>query len=112
MPTKKPAPRVVARWDGGMADALRAALRMSNERFAGHLGVAVRTVAIWRARPTVVPREPLQEVLDVALANASTGDQQRFWLLAGARRVPVRVDQREDVTARFEAPAFVGGEPR
>jgi 8-oxo-dGTP diphosphatase len=37
--------QVIASWTGGQADALRQALRMTNESFADHLGVAVRTVA-------------------------------------------------------------------
>ena len=43
----------------GQEDTLthyRQALRMTNETFAEHLGVAVRTVAYWRARPDVEPR--------------------------------------------------------
>lgn len=36
---------VVAAWTGRRADTLRQALRMTNETFAEHLGVAVRTVA-------------------------------------------------------------------
>ena len=36
---------VIASWTGRHADALRQALRMTNESFAEHLGVAVRTVA-------------------------------------------------------------------
>jgi len=34
---------------GRAACALQAALRMSNEAFAEHLGIAVRTVAAWQA---------------------------------------------------------------
>ena len=52
---------VVASWTGDRADALRQALRMTNESFAGHLGVAVRTVAYWRNRPEIVPRPAMQE---------------------------------------------------
>jgi transcriptional regulator with XRE-family HTH domain len=36
---------VVASWTGARADALRQALRMTIEDFAGHLGVAARTAA-------------------------------------------------------------------
>ena len=34
---------VVSSWTGARADALRWALRMTNEAFAEHLGVGVRT---------------------------------------------------------------------
>ena len=42
--------QVVATWTGARADALRRALRMTNESYAEHLGVAVRTVAYWRQK--------------------------------------------------------------
>ena len=61
---------VVATWTGGQADALRQALRMTNEAFAERLGVAVRTVAYWRHRSDVVPRPVMQGILDTALAQA------------------------------------------
>jgi hypothetical protein len=71
----------VASWNGGKANALRRALRMTNEQFAEHLGVAVRTVAYWRRRPDMVPRMATQEILDAALARASEQNSQHFWLL-------------------------------
>jgi DNA-binding transcriptional regulator YiaG len=46
---------LVAVWTGERADTLRQALRMTNEAFAEHLGIAVRTVAYWRARPMSSP---------------------------------------------------------
>ena len=42
-------------WTGWHADALRRALRMTNEEFAEHLDVAVRTVVYWRTRPGAPP---------------------------------------------------------
>src|SRR6266567_1159152 len=72
---------VVASWTGRRADALRRALRMSNESFAGHLGIAVRTVAYWRERPDVIPRPAMQEVLDTALAMASASVRAQFSLI-------------------------------
>jgi transcriptional regulator with XRE-family HTH domain len=72
---------VVASWTGKRADALRQALRMTNESFAGHLGVAVRTVAYWRQRPDVIPRPSMQEILDVALARAGDTARAQFALL-------------------------------
>jgi hypothetical protein len=76
---------VVASWTGRRADALRHALRMTNESFAGHLGVAVRTVAYWRQRPDVIPRPSMQEILDVALARAGDSGHAQFALLIGER---------------------------
>ena len=54
----------VASWDGGKADALRRALRMTNEQFAEHLGIAVRTVAYWRKNPDMAPLPATQEFGD------------------------------------------------
>jgi len=71
----------VASWDGGKADALRRALRMTNEQFAEHLGIAVRTVAYWRKDPEMVPLPATQEILDAALANAPEQAKAQFWLL-------------------------------
>jgi hypothetical protein len=76
---------VVASWTGGRADTLRQALRMTNEAFAEHLGVAVRTVAYWRALPDVIPRPVMQEMLDVALARAPEQVRAQFGLLLAER---------------------------
>lgn len=92
---------VVAAWTGRRADTLRQALRMTNETFAEHLGVAVRTVAYWRARPDVVPRPVMQEMLDVALAlhpsrpalnsgccsPSASMARRRRWPARGSRRL-------------------------
>jgi hypothetical protein len=76
---------VVASWTGNKADALRQALRMTNETFAGHLGVAVRTVAYWRERPGVIPRPAMQEILDTALARAPVPARTQFALILAER---------------------------
>lgn len=59
--------QVITSWTGGHADALRQALRMTNESFAEYLGVAVRTVAYWRKNPAITPTPANQETLDAAL---------------------------------------------
>jgi tetratricopeptide (TPR) repeat protein len=87
----------VASWTGSKADALRQALRMSNEAFADYLGVAVRTVAYWRKRPDVVPRPAMQEALDTALERASDRVKEQFHLLVG---------QRESVSDTASTPAL------
>ncbi len=72
---------VVDIWTGHRANALRVALRMTNESFAQHLGTAVRTVAKWNAQPDLVPVSELQRALDTALSHASDTEQARFALL-------------------------------
>jgi hypothetical protein len=81
---------VVASWTGSRADALRQALRMTNETFAAHLGVAVRTVAYWRALPDVIPRAGMQEILDKALAQATEPVRAQFRLLNAERENDTR----------------------
>ena len=74
--------QVVASWTGGHADLLRQSLRMTNESFAEHLGVAVRTVAYWRERPESIPKPAMQETLDAALERAPERVRAQFALLA------------------------------
>ncbi|HJT02625.1 MAG TPA: transcriptional regulator, partial [Pseudonocardiaceae bacterium] len=65
-------------WTGHSACALQAALRLTNESFAEHLGVAVRTVAAWHQKPTLKPKSEMQQLLDTALDQASPMAQARF----------------------------------
>jgi hypothetical protein len=62
---------------------LQAALRMSNEAFAEHLGIAVRTVAAWHQKPGLRPRPEMQQVLDAALARVPAAAGERFAVLTG-----------------------------
>ncbi len=57
---------------------------MSNESFARHLGVAVRTVATWHQRPDVTPRSEMQQLLDTALDRAPEVAKARFATLTDA----------------------------
>src|ERR1700733_2901563 len=75
--------QVITSWTGAHADALRQALRMTNESFAESLGVAGRTVAYWRKRPGIVPQPAMQEILDVALERAPDRAKAQFALLMG-----------------------------
>jgi DNA-binding transcriptional regulator YiaG len=54
----------VSGWTGRTACQLQASLRMSNESFAAHLGVAVRTVASWHQKPDLRPRPEMQQLLE------------------------------------------------
>jgi hypothetical protein len=93
---------VATGWTGRAACALQAALRMSNEAFAEHLGIAVRTVAAWHQKPGLRPRPEMQQVLDAALARAPAAAGERFAVLTGepARAVSARAD--DDVAAEAE----------
>lgn len=73
---------VIDRWSGATACTLQAALRMTNEAFAGHLGVAVRTVASWHAEQGIVPRSEIQAALDTAFERAGEAVRQRFGALS------------------------------
>src|SRR5580700_12084353 len=75
--------QVIATWSGGHADLLRQAFRMTNESYAAHLSVSVRTVANWRGNPEVIPRPAIQEILDVALERAPDRVKAQFAVLMG-----------------------------
>ncbi|GAA3599449.1 helix-turn-helix domain-containing protein [Kribbella ginsengisoli] len=69
---------VIDQWTGRHARALQAAMRLTSEAFAEHLGISPRTVAKWRRRPDIVPSAQLQEALDTSLRLASPEAQTRF----------------------------------
>ncbi|MDI5964837.1 hypothetical protein [Streptantibioticus silvisoli] len=83
--------RPVDHWNGELASALQSALRMTNEGFAEHLGVGVRTVAEWHRSPRITPMKWVQSVLDTALEQAAEHDRQRFTDIASIGRPPVAV---------------------
>ena len=74
---------VVTGWTGRSACALQTALRMSNEAFAEHLDIGVRTVAAWHQKADLRPRPEMQQLLDTALARASADVGERFAVLTG-----------------------------
>jgi hypothetical protein len=75
--------QLIASWTAGHADALRSSLRMTNESFAEHLGVGVRTVAYWRKQPEIIPKPRIQEILDTALERAPDRAKAQFANLVG-----------------------------
>lgn len=77
-------PVMLVDWTGRTAEALQFALRMTNDEFAQHLGVAVRTVAGWHETPSTVPRRRLQQLLDVVYERISGPVLRRFQARAGA----------------------------
>lgn len=81
----------VINWTGQAACALQSALRMTNEAFAAHLGIGIRTVASWHQRPEMVPKAVMQQVLDEALQRASIDQKRRFAQLVGT-------DVADDIT--------------
>jgi hypothetical protein len=101
--------QVITSWTGGHADALRQSLRMGNETYAEHLGVAVRTVANWRKSPGVVPKPAIQEILDAALDRASDRVKAQFAQLVSQTADIGQVCQPES----FQVPgmALLGASP-
>jgi tetratricopeptide (TPR) repeat protein len=69
---------VVGTWKGRHANALQRAFRLTNEGFADRLGVAVRTVAKWNARPDLEQVPEMQQVLDTVLSQAPGEVKARF----------------------------------
>ncbi len=79
---------VIDEWTGRHANALRAALRLTNEAFAEHLGISPRTVTKWRERPEMVPSPHLQEALDTSLRDAGPDAKLRFAANLGLQPPP------------------------
>jgi transcriptional regulator with XRE-family HTH domain len=101
--------QVITSWTGGQADALRQALRMTNESFGEHLGVAARTVANWRKNPAITPTPAVQETLDTALERAADRAKAQFAVLIGQ----AEHDRPSDHVESFELPggALLGASP-
>jgi tetratricopeptide (TPR) repeat protein/transcriptional regulator with XRE-family HTH domain len=100
--------QVIASWTGGQADALRQSLRMTNESFAGYLGVAARTVAYWRRQPDMIPKAAIQETLDAALERAPARAKAQFALLTGEAEHGRRAERAEafEMPVRVPAPSL------
>lgn len=71
----------VASWTGRTACLLQSAMRMTNDAFAEHLGISVRTVTRWHAAPDKTHRIEVQQILDTAYEQAGEAVQRRFQLL-------------------------------
>ncbi|WP_030917385.1 NUDIX hydrolase [Streptomyces sp. NRRL B-24720] len=79
---------VIDAWDGRKACALQQAFRLTQEGFAEHLGVSVRTVGKWHAEPDAEPRPDMQQILDIAYGRADPTVQRRFRLLIRPPETP------------------------
>jgi transcriptional regulator with XRE-family HTH domain len=101
--------QVITSWTSGQADALRQALRMTNESFAEYLGVSARTVAYWRKNPGITPTPKMQEILDAALERAADRVKAQFAALIGQ----AEHDKRPDPVESFELPGgpLLGASP-
>lgn len=73
----------VGEWGAREADALRAALRLTNEEFAEQLGVSVRSVAIWRKGGDAAISLQVQRIFDTVLEGATDSQRARFAQMAG-----------------------------
>ncbi|MGL5828718.1 MAG: NUDIX hydrolase [Angustibacter sp.] len=94
------------RWTGRDAAALQSALRLTNEGLADKLGVALRTVSTWHARPDVQPRAEIQQALDTVLARASGTERARFEYVRGqATEVPADAPESLRVAVAIVADA-------
>jgi tetratricopeptide (TPR) repeat protein len=70
--------RVIERWTGREADALRRALRMTKEEFGKLAHTSPRMVAYYRTDPSIVPQAATQRALDSALDAASDRAKAQF----------------------------------
>jgi hypothetical protein len=97
-------------WTGRTARDLQTALRHSNEAFAAHLGIAVRTVASWHKEPDIRPRPETQQILDLALERAPESARARFVSLACGQSRPQAAELGGDQGAdhRLSADPHIG----
>jgi 8-oxo-dGTP diphosphatase len=104
----------VQRWTAQAAVQLQAALRLSNEAFARKLGIAVRTVAKWRAQPDLVQVAEMQQILDAALASASAEEKARFFAqyVQSSPEVRVLTDQPSAAQTLTVAIAIVANDSK
>lgn len=65
-------------WTGQKAVRLQDAFEMTQEAFAAKLGVSVRSVAAWRANPSMIPQPETQRILDTAFRKAGDAVRRRF----------------------------------
>lgn len=77
----------VHQWTGQKAARLQDAFEMTQEQFAGKLGVSVRSVAAWRANPKMIPQPETQRILDTAYERAGDAVRRRFIHLSRAPAV-------------------------
>lgn len=68
----------VEQWTGQQAAWLQEAFDMTQEQFAGRLGVSVRSVANWHASPNMIPQRETQRILDTAYEMAGDAVRRRF----------------------------------
>ncbi|WP_385618595.1 NUDIX domain-containing protein [Streptomyces sp. P8-A8] len=73
---------IVQTWTGRTACVLQAALRLTNEQFAEHLGISTRTIVRWHANPDLAPRTEMQQLLDTTYEKAGDAVRRRFGLLS------------------------------
>jgi 8-oxo-dGTP pyrophosphatase MutT (NUDIX family) len=69
---------VQQQWTGQKAAWLQDAFEMTQEAFAGKLGVSVRSVASWRANPAMIPQPDTQRILETAYRLAGDAVRRRF----------------------------------
>ncbi|MEU5347780.1 hypothetical protein AB0H18_44485 [Streptomyces sp. NPDC020766] len=65
-------------WTGAEANALRLALRMTQEQFSEYLGPSVRTISRWSTTPEARISRETQDALDVAYDRLTPHNVQRF----------------------------------
>lgn len=92
---------VVDVWTGRHANALRVALRLTNEAMAKQLGTAVRTVAKWNAEPDLVQSPELQRALDTMLSMSGPDDRRRFGLVLAGSEAPAASGEDDEAEARL-----------
>ncbi|WP_033442279.1 hypothetical protein [Saccharothrix sp. NRRL B-16314] len=90
-------------WTGRTASALQAAMRLTNEAFAEHLGIAVRTVAGWHQKPDLKPKSEMQQLLDTAHDQADPAVKTRFAALTAEPKLDLPDGAAADAELRLSS---------
>ena len=96
----------IVEWSAREAEALRAALRLTNEEFAEQLGVSVRSVALWRKGDAGAISLQIQRIFDTVLEGATDSQRERFAQLiglGGGAGAGVELRSRLDVAANLHS---------
>jgi 8-oxo-dGTP diphosphatase len=95
------------RWTGSIACLLQTSLRMSNDAYARHLGIGLRTVASWHKLPDRTPNTEMQQILTSALEKAPVAARERFAAALRQQAARTKASAQDVDPATVDAPVHM-----
>jgi 8-oxo-dGTP pyrophosphatase MutT (NUDIX family) len=80
---------------------------MSNDAYARHLGIGLRTVAAWHRLPDRTPNTEMQQILTSALEKAPAASRERFAAALQRESCRTSVSNHGSDPATADAPAYM-----